>query len=455
MTLRFRIATTAALAVAVALAAFSLIAYRGTRAELLEEVDASLVTRAKIITELPSQATGSFGRGEGRRGAFNPLLTDPFGRSASGFDALYFQLVTRAGAALVPQSQGFALPVDEVDLRIAAGDARSTIRSIELDDGTVRLITTPLRNGGALQLARSLDEVDATLRGLSRTLLLTGLFGAVVAAGLGVLVARSALRPVAQLTEAAEHVADTKELGSHIEVGRNDELGRLAGSFNAMLDALENSRAQQHRLVRDASHELRTPLTALRTNIEVLSKQAEIDPVERRELLADVTFEVEQLSGLVSELVDLATESDVDEPLTRVDLATVATETAQRFSRRSGLTIETDVVESVVEGKRTQLERALANLIDNAIKWSPPDGSIEIEVRPGRVSVRDHGVGVDPDDAPRIFDRFYRSAQARTMPGSGLGLAIVRQIIENHGGEVFVDHPSGGGAQVGFQLPVV
>lgn len=284
-------------------------------------------------------------------------------------------------------------------------------------------------------------------------LALAGALGVAVAAALGLVVSRSALRPIAELTDAAEHVAETQELAARIEVDRDDEVGRLAYAFNTMLNALEESRLQQRRLVRDAGHELRTPLTALRTNIELLARADDLPTDARRRILDDVTFELEQLSKLVSEVVDLATETGPsDEPMVTVVLDDVVATVAHRYERRTGHVISVDADATSVMGRRSLLERAVSNLIDNAVKWSPAEEPVEVEVARGRVRVIDHGPGISTVDRPRVFDRFYRSDAARTAPGSGLGLAIVQQIIQDHGGSVFVEETPGGGAIVGFTL---
>ncbi len=310
--------------------------------------------------------------------------------------------------------------------------------------------------GGALQLARGMSEVDGTLRSFVLILLLMSMVGVGLAAVAGLLVARGALRPVQRLTDAAEHVARTQELDAAIEVDRGDELGRLATSFNSMLQALGASREQQRRLVADASHELRTPLTSLRTNVEVLARGTDLAPAERESLLADLTGELEELSALVAELVELATESQVSaEDPQDVRLDEIATGVVERARRRTAQTIELSVEPSLVSGRPTGLERAIRNLVDNACKWNPVGEPIEVVVRGTRVEVRDRGPGIDEADRPHVFDRFYRSDAARSMSGSGLGLAIVRQVVEAHGGTVFAEEAEGGGALVGFELPAM
>ena len=226
---------------------------------------------------------------------------------------------------------------------------------------------------------------------------------------------------------------------------RSDEIGKLAQSFNDMLGALHESRLQQRQLVADASHELRTPLTSLRTNIEVLARADNMEAGERQELLRDVTFEMHELSKLITELVDLASEQRPDaQSFEDVRLDELAAPLVERASRRSGLRIELDAKPTLVVGNYGLLERAAGNLIDNACKWSPPDAAIEVRVGDGRFEVRDHGPGIAPEDRPHVFERFYRAESARSKPGSGLGLAMVKQIVDAHGGSVWAEAPADG-----------
>ncbi len=440
MTLRTRITVLVALAVAVAVAVVSAAAFATARREVRGEIDDFLQERAAL---LPG--------GRAPRGPVEPRGPRP-GGGIIGADAVG-QVVAADGTVLLSFDEDVALPVDDDDRRLAAGGGRARFHDVKAGGDRYRMLTVPLRGGGALQLARSLDEADAVLDDLGRRLLVLGGAGVLLAALVGWLVASRALAPVARLTAAAEHVAATQELAAPIEVERDDELGRLAGSFNAMLAALETSRSQQRRLVLDAGHELRTPLTSLRTNIEVLARRADIEPGERARLLADVTTELGELSDLVTELVDLATDARQAEPVTPgLRLDEMAAAAVDRARRRSGREITLTAEPCTVAGRAAMLDRAVANLIDNAVKWSPPGGPIEVAVAGGRVTVRDHGPGIDPADLPHVFDRFYRAPAARTMPGSGLGLAIVRNAAEVHGGRAWAEEAPGGGALVGFEI---
>jgi two-component system sensor histidine kinase MprB len=437
----------AAAAVAMAVFLASIGAYFAARNELIDQLDASLVELANQAQDLRGFAAiiGPFNRG--------PL------RSPDDFEVIYIQAFGPTLQPERPANQDVALPIDGLDEAVVQRIRRAVIRTVEVEDRSFRMITAPLTgsefvDGATIQIARSQGEVDRTLQGLTALLAFVGAGGVVLAGLLGLAVARGALRPINRLTEAAEHVAKTQELAARIEVGRDDEVGRLAASFNAMLAALEESRVQQHRLVRDASHELRTPLTALRTNIEVLNRNVDLDPAQRAELLDDVTFELEQLGDLVAELVDLATDvRTTTEPLEEVELDDVVSRVVERFARRTGREVDLETEPTSMTGRVGMLERAVSNLLENAHKWSPEDGVIEVRLAGGRLSVRDHGPGISDDDRPHVFDRFYRSLDARTKPGSGLGLSIVKQVAEDHGGGVFAEAPEDGGALVGFAVP--
>jgi len=442
VSLRSRIALIASSAVAVAVLAIAVTGYLTAQDRLVEEVDRSLTERL---------ATNR-GFGEILQSFRNRRGSGPF-QDPRGFEVLYVQLTDNAGNSLRPDGQDLELPAP----RPGEGDRADAILFTEttIDDIHLRVASISLPNGaGTVQIARSLEEVDATLASLALTLILIGAVGIAGAAGLGLFVARSSLRPIADLTGAAEKVAATKELAQRIDVDRGDELGRLAGAFNEMMEALEGSREQQRRLVRDAGHELRTPLTALRTNIELLAKADQLPEEERRAIHTDLATELAELTDLVNEVVDVAADADVSETPTTVDLGVLADEVVTRARRRlsHNITLEVDGA-ATIEGRRTGLDRAMRNLIDNAAKWSPSDSTIRVLVVGGRVEVSDGGPGIEAVDRPHVFDRFYRSAAARATPGSGLGLSIVKQVADAHGGSVFVAESPSGGATVGFELP--
>jgi two-component system sensor histidine kinase MprB len=268
-------------------------------------------------------------------------------------------------------------------------------------------------------------------------------------------VARTTLKPVNRLTRAAEHVAATKDLAASIDVQRRDELGRLASTINSMLAALATSREQQRELVRDASHELRTPLTSLRTNVEVLTTNPAIPEPEQQRLLADVSQQVAELTALVDDLVELARDPDSPaEETTEIDLdRLVADAVARARLRAPDVSIDLDLEPTRVEGRRQELERAVVNVLDNACKWNAAGQLVEVRLRDGKITVRDHGLGIDPEDLPHVFDRFYRAPAARSMRGFGLGLAIVRKVVDGHGGTVSLEPAPGGGTIATIGIP--
>ncbi len=445
MSLRWRLAVVVAVCVALAVGAVAFVAHLASRNELRDRVDASLRDRADAVTVLV-RGPNVFGRG--RRPGPDPTLFIP--------DAVV-QLADRSGR-ITDRVEGLPeLPVDEVDLDVAAsGPPRRVLRDVTVDGVDYRMITQRI-DGGIVQVARDVAEIDDAVRGIDRQLVAVGVMGVGLAALVGWTVARSTVRPVERLAARAEYVASTRDLEAPIEVARSDELGRLANSFNTMLGALRVSRDQQSRLVHDASHELRTPLTSLRTNVEVLRRRIdELDPQQRDRLLADLDVEASELSELVAELVDLATDADVEaEPRSEVELADLAENVAERYRRRTGRDI---VVHGPGNGQpvscvASKVERAIANLVANAVKFSPPATPVAVWVDGGQLEVRDQGSGIPSEDLAHVFARFHRSAAARDLPGSGLGLAIVQQVVQHHDGRVWARNLPDGGAGVGFELP--
>jgi len=328
-------------------------------------------------------------------------------------------------------------------------------------DGThLRVFTFGYGPNAAVQIARPLTEVDKSLNRIGLFLILVALGGIVIAAVLGLLVARAALTPVKRLTTTVERVTETQDLSERIDIEGKDELSRLAASFNTMLGALEESTRAQRQLVADASHELRTPLTSVRTNIEVLAGDRTLPPEDRRRLLSDVVEQLGEMTTLISELIELArAEQHTSEPEdVRLDL--LVADVVERARRnRPEIKFSVELEPSTVQGVSATLERAIGNLLDNAAKWSPPGAEIEVDVHDGQLVVRDHGPGIADEDLPYVFDRFYRARAARGMPGSGLGLAIVRQVAESHGGDVVAEHADGGGTRmvltIGATTPAV
>ena len=340
------------------------------------------------------------------------------------------------------------LPVSDRVLAVARNEEDAFLSDARVEGTHLRMITfpyaLPFGERYAIQVARPLTEVDNTLDRLRTFLILIALAGIGLAGGLGLVVARAALAPVRRLTEAAENVAQTGDLSERIEVDGEDELSRLASRFNTMLAALEASARAQRQLVADASHELRTPLTSLRTNIEVLAGKRRLPVAEREPLMRDVVEQLDEMTTLIAELMEFSHGDREPSEAKDVRLDVLAADAVERTRRnRPGVEFKTDLNESLVHGVPASLERAIGNLLDNAAKWSPAGGEVEVVVRDGEVTVRDHGPGIDDADRPYVFDRFYRSTAARGMPGSGLGLAIVRQVAEAHGGTVTAEAAGG------------
>jgi two-component system, OmpR family, sensor histidine kinase MprB len=443
MSFRTRVVLLSATAVMVAIVLASALVYVLVRSELRGRIDSDLRTDAARTFADPIVRGGRLVLPQGPLGG--PTLTA--------------QLVeARGGAVIEPSDRAIRLPVTDDARAVAAGERGAFFEDAQVDGTHVRVYTTELERGEAIQVARSLEEVDDVLDELALVLALVSLAGLALGAGLGVLVSRAALAPVARLSRAAREVAATRDLSRRMDPSGGNELGELAQSFNTMLNALQSSIDSQRQLVADASHELRTPLASLRTNIEVLAHSRQMPGAARERLLADVIAQLDELTVLVGDLVDLARDAELDEEaaaLLRLDrMVDAAVERAR--TRTASVQISLTASPCAVHGVESSLERAFTNLLDNAIKWSPDGSEVEVTVSAeGEVAVADRGPGIDAEDLPHVFDRFFRSAAARELPGSGLGLAIVRRVAEAHGGTVRAEARPGGGALLRLQLPVV
>lgn len=444
MSLRWRIALGLALIAALVCALGAAGAYLTTKNQLENSIDDSLLARSQSFGSRQPAFDG--GPTERRLGLCPPPgLVQP---------AAAAQVVAPDGTVDKCIEGGPTLPVSRED-RLTVTEGRARLRTVTIKGTQYRLLSAPEPDGGVFQTARSLAETEDVLSSLRLQLLALSAVGIAAAALLGWAFARRIVRPIERLRDTAERIARTQDLEAPIPETGGGEVGSLATSFSTMVDALAVSKRQQQQLVTDASHELRTPLTSLRTNAELLDRPDALNAEQQQRAVHGIRLEVNELTDLVSELVELATDRADDEAPEAIPLRALADDVAARARRRTGrdITVVTegnDATATVLVGPH-MAERALANLVDNAVKYS--SAAITIVVDGGRVEVRDDGPGIAPADQPHVFDRFYRSAEARTEPGSGLGLAIVRQIVEHHDGTVWAKNRDGGGAAVGFASP--
>ena len=496
MSIRTRLGILVAATAVVTVATASIVVYVLVRAQMLDQVDSTLRERVGsvgvntqvfiapgpgglgtlhgVTTPAPSQSDpgkgcfisqslqpatasdGTEGTSATASGQCPAVLVAGLAPPTLGGAGGYAQIIDSQGNVALTPGETQALPVSADAMQLAASGHQQVLLETEAVNGTpVRVATTPILGGKALQVARPLNEVDSSLARLRWILAGICLAVLAVAALAGRALARRALRPVDRLMTATEHVAGTQDLRRRIEEPGRDELGRLAHSFNRMLEALDRSQRTQRQLVADASHELRTPLSSLRTNIEVLARADDIDDAERERMLADVLGQVERLSTLVADLIDLARGDEPGSQL-RADVAldelvAQEVEMAQRHFPEVRFQLQGGPP-AVIEGDPQRIGRAVANLLDNAGKWSPAGAEVEVRVAGGEVTVRDHGPGIPPQHVAHVFQRFWRAPEAKHRPGSGLGLAIVQQVASSHGGDVAVEAPPGGGALLRLRL---
>jgi two-component system sensor histidine kinase MprB len=370
----------------------------------------------------------------------------------------YVQFISPQGAIDVPGGQGSSPSISpDARERAIAASGRGRALSDRTVKGThLRVLTLGSGAQGAVLIARPLTEVDHELSRILLILLLVGVAGIAIAALLGALVARTALAPIVRFTRRTESLTGEMDLSDRLEVSGRDELARLAASFNATLDALERSLSAQRQLIADASHELRTPIASLRANIQILEDSRRLPPTEQESLRADIIAELDELTALVSDVVELARGSRSESSREDVRLDEIVADAVARARRRGELRFELDLEPTIIRGEAERVNRAVSNLLENARKWSPANGLVEIALHDGQLSVRDHGPGFERAELGRVFERFYRAERARKLPGSGLGLAIVRQAAESHRGYAKAENAPGGGAllQVSFGPPL-
>jgi len=454
MTFRTRVAAAIAVVVAVAVLLACGAAYKAARDALVGSADASLI-QAYRTTYFPSSPQG-------------PVIVP-----AAGVGML---LVNSDGYDMYPVDAP-KLSIDATILRIAAlGSGTVIYRTVtDLNGNPYRELIAPIPSGAqfldfthndfdalggsaALVIVEPLQGVESRLHSLGEDLALLAAFGVLLAALFGWLAARAALVPLKDTTKEIEEVASTLDVSHRVEEGKDDELGRLRRAFNRLLARVEQSQDAQRQLILDASHELRTPLTSLRANSQVLARIGELGPEDASQLSDDMVSQVDELTVLVGDLTELTQgEHSVEEEqdLDLSDLVSECAEVAETHARTKQITIDVDVTPCRVHARRNRLTRAVGNLLDNAVKFSPVGGVIRVTCANGEVVVEDHGPGIDDADLPKVFDRFYRSARSRGLPGSGLGLAIVSQVASEAGGTVEAGRSASlGGARMVLRLPV-
>jgi two-component system sensor histidine kinase MprB len=454
LTLRSRLALLTAAAVAVAVAVSAFACWFITKEQLGKQVDTSL-RESPVPPNLAERAVQDCRTESGQGG-------QQFGGPFRGI----VQVVLEDGSRCVARESDGALKVTGADVAVAAGERRDAVHDTVIEGGSddgqnARVYTSRVHGTGpAVSVARPLTELEDSLSTLALLLAAVAAAGVLGAATAGLLIARAALRPVDRLTEAVEHIARTEDLTVRIPVDGKDEIARLGTSFNSMTGALASSQDRQQQLIGDAGHELRTPLTSLRTNVDLLLKSEltgrPLPAGDRRDLLGALRAQMGELSGLIGDLLELSRpdRSQDDGPSEWFALHEVVEQAVSRVRPRGpGISIEADLDPWWTRGRRAALERAVVNLLDNAVKFSPAGGRVEVRLSGGALTVRDHGPGVPEEELPHVFERFWRSPSARSMPGSGLGLSIVDRAVRGAGGTVALGAAPGGGVVARVDLP--
>jgi two-component system sensor histidine kinase MprB len=447
MSLRRRMVLLSAAAVALAVVLSALACYLAVERSMRNRLDHQLKAFAGTVA---AAARNPPRERPPREGLHFPGRFPRPGLEVSG-DAAAF---SAAGAIYRSPEDHTAFSLTSRDLAVARGATPAYFRDGRLGNTVVRVYVTPAGRGRAVIAEQSLTDLKRTLHDLAVILAIIVIAGVALAGLLGLFVARAAAVPVHILRRAAEHVGSTGDLSRRITTIGDDDLGQLGVAFNAMLAALEESHRAQRQLIGDASHELRTPVASLRTNLEVLLRNPDLDPVERIPLLEDLIEQSAELGALVEDLLESArngNDAGSPEPLRLDEL--VSSQVELCATRHLGVHFEMQLEPCEVVGRESRLSRAIANLLDNAVKWSPPDANVEVSLVQSELSVRDHGPGFSEDDLPFVFDRFYRSPIARSVPGSGLGLSIVRKVASEHAGTVRAANACDGGAVVTLALP--
>ena len=491
MTLRTRLTLTVVITVLFAGIGIAAIGSWATRHELYRSAEQTMQREIDRLVDRPAFARSrlieQFQRNDAGVGITGTTGTDPLGEGASpnaltgpngqpqrgpgGQRGPGRQRNPNNAPQLLPQDRSIqdvasdgnvilsvgsiVIPVDSTDIQIASSGGSRT-RTLDSNGIHIMVVTEGGAGGGAVQIARDLSEIDAALIRIRNLAALICALGVALAAIIGLVMTRKALKPVEELTDDVERRAtDPDDLSPLASPGRSDEVGRLTASYNSLLASLAGSREQQRALVADASHELRTPITSLRTSIELLHRAPDLDEATRRELVANSVEELEELTHLVNEIVELAVVGSSDAPFHTCELDALVENVVIRARRRTTSEIAFTSTSCSVSGRPARIERAVNNLLENAVKWSPPGAAIEVTVTAGRVAVRDHGPGIAAEDRTRVFERFARGRDAEKVAGSGLGLAIVSQVAKEHSGRAWVEAPEDGGTLAIIEFPVL
>lgn len=443
--LRWRLSLLTAGMVALAVGAMSLIAYWTISTSVSAVVDRELDETATALLER----------------SMNPMFLADMDAEIEQFKAY------NPGTRISVSPPGWTFSVG--DSIPAPGESVPGVDGTATSVGTVdgeRILSKSDNFGGSVVLARDIDGTQELVTSLGVVMLVIALLGVVLAVTAGTLVAAAGLRPLSRLQRAVDYVTVTDDLRPIPVVG-NDEVAQLARSFNAMLKALEESRARQTRLVADAGHELKTPLTSMRTNLELLflarkgNGSRGLSEQDRLDLKQDVIAQMEEMSTLIGDLVDLAREDSAEKITEDVELEDVIDASLNRVRRRRpDVEFSVHTVPWLLHGDEDALNRAVVNLLDNAAKWSPKGGTVRIRLwqvddTTAELSIADSGPGIPAEKHERVFERFYRAPEARATPGSGLGLAIVRQVIERHDGTISIRSSADGGTDMRVRLPGV
>ena len=445
MNLRTRFALIAGALVFVLATVMSVGAYRIASSQLENQVQTSLEQRISRILNIMDRPNFTW------QDSFGP---GPVNQAIMQTEVDAITQVVLPNGQILGRREYPQLPIERADKALSFGGDRVNESSTVIEGHTFRTMTVLANDGSLIQVAKDTQILIDARNGMRKWFPLFAALAVMVSAVIGWLFAGRVSKPIEDLALAANDIAQTQDLERRIKVSGSDEVARLSTSFNTMLTALNKSMNRQRQLVQDASHELRTPLTSLRANSELLER-ASVSDADRAAILADMRTEIDELTALSTELSALAIDQKAAESPIDTDLAVIADEIATRAARRGGAAVSVHVTDDVmVQARPHQLERAISNLVDNAIKFSGGSSEVEIHVGAKRVEVRDHGPGISDEDKPHVFDRFYRATATRSMPGSGLGLSIVSQFAEDHNASAYVLDNVGGGAIVGIQFTV-